>query len=67
VVNKDNKTKTEKQDIKEIQISNIESKKEACLIPFKIWQEEESDIFDDTDKTVSGIDPTEEKEKKECE
>ena len=67
MVNKDNKTKTEKQDIKEIQISNIESKKENCLIPFKIWQEDENDIIDDTEKTVSEIDPTEEKQKKECE
>jgi len=45
-------------------MSNIESKKENCLIPFKIWQEDENDIIDDS---VGEITNAEEKEKKECE
>jgi len=48
-------------------MSNIKSKQENCLIPFKIWQEDEDDIIDDTDRTVNELDPSEEKEKKACE
>ncbi len=48
-------------------MSNVESKKENCLIPFKIWQEDENDIIDDTEETVHTLDPSEEKQKKECE